>query len=933
MYQKVKEYITRKEIIEKILVIFLIIQPLLDFYFLYDESKFNFLGFSIPTIFRIVGMGVLGCLFLIVMNKNKELKYYVIYLILVVIYFVMHHYNALNFTSFYGGYDFGYSVVGELFYIIRMLMPLAMIIISSHYAFDDNKIRKIVSWLVFIICGFIVITNIFEISLGSYSKEIIKGNIFCWFTADKCDLNYLDLASKAFFNDPNRLSALLVLIAPLLFYSFIRKTNYKNAFLIILMFLGMFMLGTKVSTYGFLMILIFSLLGYLFFSLIKKELFYSFKVSAFLVILLVITIIILPNSPAINRNQVDNTLITDYNSNVDGTLSENETVMTDLNEAIKEEYLKENTDTSKSYREMLVNLSKEQQNELLFSFIEDNYEEYRINPQFIIDSYPYQMDPIFWYDILNLDLDKRLDFRYIEQAMLERIKDVNANKLDDFLGITFTRMGNVFDLERDFLSHYYTLGIIGLILLLVPYLIIVIVCGINILINYKNKINLKNYFLLMGIGIALFAAFYSGNVMDGLIVTLILGFVIGQLINSVFKKEEINTNVKFTLIMPTFNDSETIEESINSVLKQKYNNWELLIVDDGSTDNTKNVVQNKIKGIKNIRYFYQENQDQLRAISSVLDEITGDYILILHSDDVLYDEITLLKTSKILANNDYDAIIGDIITMDNNMNKTGVIRVLDYNKWQKNMALCLLWLGRNLFVDVAIYKRDVFIKKVAKNYLTWNTPNWLLLEDDCDMLNINKVNYSFIRYRVFEGNYINNEIGMLNVINGELRTATRLMKYFYVPFYKYQYILFRCFNKLKLTNIYYPIYFKKESKNKVEVIKFIINKRYGADYDKYKSLKALVGFYENYQKRSIVIKNIPENEFIYLGSDIRKFNKNLLNNNLSKLYDNFLDEMLVGFDEIKTTKKDYEKVVNITKFMCIYPFVKISIIKSGDNHE
>ena len=188
--------------------------------------------------------------------------------------------------------------------------------------------------------------------------------------------------------------------------------------------------------------------------------------------------------------------------------------------------------------------------------------------------------------------------------MLERIKNVNANKLDDFFGITFTRMGNVFDLERDFLSHYYTLGIVGLILLLVPYLIVVIVCGIKILINYKNKINLKNYFLLMGIGISLFAAFYSGNVMDGLIVTLMLGFVIGQLINSVFKKEKVNTNIKFTLIMPTFNDSETIEESINSVLKQKYNNWELLVVDDGSTDNTKNVVQNKIKGIKNIRYFY-----------------------------------------------------------------------------------------------------------------------------------------------------------------------------------------------------------------------------------------------------------------------------------------------------------------------------------------
>lgn len=927
MYQKVKDYIIKKEIIEKFLLIFLIIQPLLDFYFLYDESKFSFLVFSIPTIFRIIGVGILGCLFLIVINKRKELKYYIIYLLLVSIYFILHHYNALNFTDLYGSYDFGYTLTGELFYIIRMLLPLAMIIISMHYDFDDNRIKKLVSWLIFIICGFIFVTNILEISLGSYSKEVIKGNIFCWFTSDKCGLNYLDLASKAFFNDPNRLSALLVLISPLMFYSFIKKANIKTLLLIILMFLGMFMLGTKVSTYGFLMILIFSLIGYLFFTLIKKELLYSSKIGLFLIGLLAITIFVLPYSPAINRNLVDNTLITDHNSNTDGTLNKEQISMAKLNEAIKEEYLKENTDTSITYKEMLESLSKKAQEKLLFSFIEENYQEYRINPQFIIDSYPYQIDPIFWYDIMNLDLETRLDFRYIEEAMLKRVKEINANPLDDYLGITFTRMGNIFDLERDFLSHYYTLGIIGLILLLLPYLIIVLICGIKMLINYKTKINLKNYFLLMGIGISLFAAFYSGNVMDGLIVTLILGFVIGQLINSVFKKETMN-DVKFTLIMPTYNDSKTITDSINSVINQKYTNWELLIVDDGSTDNTKRVVKNIIKDQENIQYFYQENQDQLRAISSVLDKITGDYILILHSDDVLYDANTLLKTAKILANNNYDAIIGDIVTMDDNMHKTGVIKVLEYNRWQKNMALCLLWLGRNLFVDVAIYKKDIFVNKVAKNYLTWNTPNWLLLlEDECSVLNINKVDYSFIKYRVFEGNYINNEIGLLNVINGELRTATRLMKYFYIPFYKYQYVIFRVFNKLKLTNIYLPIYFKKESKNKAEVIKFIITKRYNTDYQKYKSLTALIAFYENYQKRSITIKNISAKEFIYLGSDIRKFNNDLLNNKLSKLYNNLLEEMQIGFDEIKTTKADYEKVVNITKFLCIYPYVKIKIIK------
>ena len=123
--------------------------------------------------------------------------------------------------------------------------------------------------------------------------------------------------------------------------------------------------------------------------------------------------------------------------------------------------------------------------------------------------------------------------------MLKRVKEINNNKYDDYLGITFTRRGNIFDLERDFLSHYYTLGIIGLIIFLLPYVIIVLVCIIKIFISIKHNLNLKNTCYLMGIGITLFAAAFTGNVMDGLIVTLILGFFIGQLINSVFSISEM----------------------------------------------------------------------------------------------------------------------------------------------------------------------------------------------------------------------------------------------------------------------------------------------------------------------------------------------------------------------------------------------------------
>ena len=123
--------------------------------------------------------------------------------------------------------------------------------------------------------------------------------------------------------------------------------------------------------------------------------------------------------------------------------------------------------------------------------------------------------------------------------MLDRVKTINANPADNYLGITFTRMSNIFDLERDFISHYYTLGLLGLCLFLFPYLIIFLLAIFMMLYHYKEKFTFRNVMLMLGIAITLFAAYYSGNCMDGLVVTLILGFIMGQLVEPVFAKKKL----------------------------------------------------------------------------------------------------------------------------------------------------------------------------------------------------------------------------------------------------------------------------------------------------------------------------------------------------------------------------------------------------------
>ena len=384
--------------------------------------------------------------------------------------------------------------------------------------------------------------------------------------------------------------------------------------------------------------------------------------------------------------------------------------------------------------------------------------------------------------------------------------------------------------------------------------------------------------------------------------------------------------MKFTIIMPTYNDSESIIEALDSVVMQTYKNWELLISDDGSTDDTREIIQQylKKKKEKRIKYYYHNNQDQLNAILNIFPYITGDYIYILHSDDLLADKYVLEKALKEFKNSKIDALISSPIIINEKSEITGNLQVKKYKKSESTIALQLLWLGRNLYTDTAFHTYKSFTTTVKYNYLTWNTPFWLDLREKPAMLNVKNAIFPFFKYRIFEGNYINNPVGKLNVINGELRTAINLMKYYNLPFYKVQYLFFRTLNKLNIS--YKPIYKKTESKNKKEIIKFIIKKKYKNDYKDNVFLKNLILFYARKSNRIITVDEINKNDFIYYGKDMRKFNKDLLSNKISNIYAKIIGEMQQGFSKILVTnEEDLEKMVVITKFLCIYPFISIEI--------
>lgn len=89
---------------------------------------------------------------------------------------------------------------------------------------------------------------------------------------------------------------------------------------------------------------------------------------------------------------------------------------------------------------------------------------------------------------------------------------------------------------------------------------------------------------------------------------------------------------KVTIIIPTYNRSSLVQETIDSVLGQTYQDFELIVVDDGSTDQTQQVLQERYGSM--IRYIFQENQGESAARNHGISLAQGELIAFLDSDDL-----------------------------------------------------------------------------------------------------------------------------------------------------------------------------------------------------------------------------------------------------------------------------------------------------------
>lgn len=163
-----------------------------------------------------------------------------------------------------------------------------------------------------------------------------------------------------------------------------------------------------------------------------------------------------------------------------------------------------------------------------------------------------------------------------------------------------------------------------------------------------------------------------------------------------------------SIIMPAFNAERYIGASIDSVLDQTFKEWELIIIDDGSTDKTKDVIATFQKD-ERIIYIYQENGRQGKARNNGLRMARGEFIAFLDSDDLWHPE-KLQKQLKVISETGVSMVISQAQVFEevNGKNKLGNKIGILLGKRDSTVIMChLCWSNMIPILTVLVKKSSL----------------------------------------------------------------------------------------------------------------------------------------------------------------------------------------------------------------------------------
>jgi glycosyltransferase involved in cell wall biosynthesis len=166
--------------------------------------------------------------------------------------------------------------------------------------------------------------------------------------------------------------------------------------------------------------------------------------------------------------------------------------------------------------------------------------------------------------------------------------------------------------------------------------------------------------------------------------------------------DKVRQNIKVSVIMPTWNRASIIQRAIDSVLRQRYGNFELLISDDGSTDNTEHLIKVNYGQYKTVKYLKHTHAGVSNARNRALNCSRGDLIAYLDSDNVWSENYLLLMVNAFRENPDAATMYCGIRVIDEFFEQDYIL----FKQYERSSLLERNYIDLNIFM----HRRELFEK-------------------------------------------------------------------------------------------------------------------------------------------------------------------------------------------------------------------------------
>lgn len=436
----------------------------------------------------------------------------------------------------------------------------------------------------------------------------------------------------------------------------------------------------------------------------------------------------------------------------------------------------------------------------------------------------YQIKPI----VLQWIIDDFSSFFTDKKGTADTLLSQHFWKLPNFFNCIFGTGYNVaafggmrnvlgFDSDVGYINEIWKTGIIGLIIIMYFF--------INLVKILMNDLEKENKFLIISIFITTLVAnikFYVFSYNPGICILILISFVF--LLKQRSEDQKLEKEELISVIVPIYNVENELDRCLDSIINQTYQNLEIILVNDGSTDNSKSICDEYLKKDNRIIYIEQKNQGLSAARNTGILKAKGDYYIFIDSDDYINLNFVLELYKTLITNKSDISVCGykkvyeekeDISRKEN-----GVIC-----SYSGNLKYYNVYNEFDIYTTVAwnkLYKKEIF-KDLKYPISKIHEDEFVVLQV---LENANKISYTSCKYYYYyqransiTGNYKYNRVDILEALKNKMdffekKKFKRLYSY---ALYDYYYQLY---NQVKLLKEYCPDKKKKISQIETKIMMY-----------------------------------------------------------------------------------------------------------------